>query len=915
MNRNKSKKTSLTIEKRNKKRSKSFKKRSKSFKKSKKIKQIRKSIKLGSNRSLKKSPRQKKSLKKKLSKKVKLRHDGGKDDVIYLGDYIENIKLYSSRSFIYTLDYFRHFSENDTTKFIKQLFTFEKNGHNVIPQKYTIIGFIILLGLFDKFENVINSIKIKSISSSSDKDETDCSLKNDEEFEKKAQKQYRLLNIKKHSEDFFKNHIKDDLKDDKIQDYAKNMIGKNKIEDEYIINLISKFLFYSVCTIQQATRQYIMRHYLLCFIKLDIYQRNKFSSINSMSYTDEEEQKTIDGFLLHLGQYQTLPIIYKIHYKDRIFTTCGETTILNLLNYYFIDEKGDFIIKDTYSEKLKTFYKKYSNMKKQLENKDQTIIDWLEIVSNLEKKDIYNKEGDIHNNIKNIEYVLQTMLSNDNNTSITNMLETINPKYKFDIILSNEESIELLLNNTIRVYFYPGHGDLVPNTKEFRLKIRKDDEDNFFTLYNHVFKNFQELLHLFNYDKLIHEGVVKMINKKENVVTELKNKEEELKKTSGDLDRKTKIKQFISLKRKNQFILNFLHVQKNFVLYQYLEKLNLDDLINITSLKFVKGDFTLGIPDLKFAQELKELIFEDILLHDDINQIPNLTELKNLEILEFNKVVFLYYIPSLDGLKNLKTLSILKNDELREIPSLYDLSNLETLSISENKILKEIPNFDDLKNLKNLLILSNEGLIKIPRFDKLENLETLSITKNKSIKTISDFNRLKNLKILSIMSNEALIEIPSFDNLENLEELNISHKKIPSLDRLKNLRELMLQSLLESIPSFDKLENLVNLILLDLKIKTIPSLDKLTKLCRVEIQDSHLIKEIPSLDKLENLRILNIQNNHSLESYPNINLNTRLTSLILSGNSNIKKLPPFINLPNLKLVDFFWGNDEIIDCE
>jgi hypothetical protein len=92
------------------------------------------------------------------------------------------------------------------------------------------------------------------------------------------------------------------------------------------------------------------------------------------------------------------------------------------LNYFFIRDDGSFYIKDSYSKPLKNFYKKYDNMHKQIENRQKRIYDWLKVVSNLKKDyddgiNLYNERGDIHNNIKNINYILKTIVNSNSRTS------------------------------------------------------------------------------------------------------------------------------------------------------------------------------------------------------------------------------------------------------------------------------------------------------------------------------------------------------------------------------------------------------------------------------------------------------------------------------------------------------------------
>jgi len=84
---------------------------------------------------------------------------------IILKKYIDDIKLFYDKSFIDTICFFKIFKSNeinDTTfDFIKELFTFDRNQNinNIYYNKSTILGSIIISGLYDEFEKLIDEIK------------------------------------------------------------------------------------------------------------------------------------------------------------------------------------------------------------------------------------------------------------------------------------------------------------------------------------------------------------------------------------------------------------------------------------------------------------------------------------------------------------------------------------------------------------------------------------------------------------------------------------------------------------------------------------------------------------------------------------------------------------------------------------
>ena len=725
---------------------------------------VRRSIKRGKRASIRRSIKRGKQ-------------DGGKEDKIILEKYIENIMLYSKKPFLYTLTYFRHLKQNTTTDFIKQLFIFDKNNNNdvIYPQKYTILGLIILLGLYEKFESFIENIKLIPPLPPSDSAFTDCDKRSKLEFDraKGAQKQYQKLNIDEKSKHFFENNIKEDFFNEKIRNYE-TIIEKKVVKSENIINLISKFLFYSVCTIKPKTRQYIMRHYLLCFIGLDIYKNLKLSENLITSSSSELKQKKINGFLMIQGSFRKLP------YIELDFTTCGETTILNLLNYFLIDKRGNFVIKDYFTDPVKTFYTKNDNIKKQLDNIKETTRDWLKIVSNLENKTIYTPKGDIHNNKNNILYVFRTILNLEED-SIEDILKSINGEYNLELIDENENSVEFLLDDKFKVSFKPGHGDMIfEEDEKIKIKITADYEDYFVFLYN----NFSNFISLHREDYLL--CINDMIKK--NILRE----------------------------DESDIVDDFLSIQTTHDVYDEYDFYSLNKLKNLKKLKFTNNDGLLKIPKLNELKELTHLFIignrrlENISKEtfDGLNKLNHLKIIRNEE-LELTEDAF-------DTLVNLQSLEIIDNQMIK-LPKLNNLKNLKVLDISGNELITEEIQFD-FPNLKRLDINGFFGT-KLGSFDKLTNLEGLSINQSDSLQELPSFDELKNLKSLEISEIKELKAYPKFDKLTQLNRLRLIYNE--------NVKELVVNfPNLEILDILDSDKNLNNLSITNLaKIEKI-SIDK-----------------------------------------------------------------------------------------
>jgi len=320
--------------------------------------------------------------------------------LINLEKYIDSIDRFYNESFISTISTFRMYEKkyavsvgfqaeannhvddkkiplppetNDTYDFIIQMFNFDNFDRNFIyKNKHCILDDIIMSGFYDEFEELIS--RIGTVEEEKEiKEETKkyviCS--NRDKTKLSNNKHYKIINI--------------------VENVNYKEILSKASEKKLNLDKIKTFIFYSVC-IKPKTREMIMRHYLLSFIKSSEFRKQKQITIS----TDFSPENKINNFLLNIGHYKPLEYITinykKINGKIYTFSTCGETTLLNLLNFYFIGDDGTFNIKDTYSHSLISFYRKYTNMMKQLENEIQTTNDWLNVVSNLDLN-VYDKEG------------------------------------------------------------------------------------------------------------------------------------------------------------------------------------------------------------------------------------------------------------------------------------------------------------------------------------------------------------------------------------------------------------------------------------------------------------------------------------------------------------------------------------------
>jgi len=166
------------------------------------------------------------------------------------------------------------------------------------------------------------------------------------------------------------------------------------------------------------------------------------------------------------------------------------------------------------------------------------------------------------------------------------------------------------------------------------------------------------------------------------------------------------------------------------------------------------------IDTLSQYKNLKSLILQepDFFIDLDYEPLKKLTKLEYLKIFDnitdrANQVEkMIYSIPTLKNLTVSNKLSSISD-------SISNLKNLEKLDFHSNHISKISDNIEDLKKLKELDLSDNE-IEKIPeQFSKLESLEILDLSYNPIKEIPEGLCKLKNLKELLIDEVESQSDI------------------------------------------------------------------------------------------------------------------------------------------------------------
>lgn len=888
--------------------------------------------------------------------------------VIKLEPLIYNMQIYNSKALIATIATFNIFKKNtnplftlgtSTCDFIKQLFNFDKNGEKIIYiNKEADLQHIILRGLYFEFETLLDNIDITTVK---------CSERDKEMFNKKSSSHLTKLNL---SQNPF------------VVAFLNRFDPK---EDKTLRNQVLKFLFYSAC-IQPITRKIIMRHYLLSFMKTSFFNDNITTNKIQLDYSikgddDDIEQKEeiINNFFVNIGAFKVIPFRYSFNYINpegikMIFSTCGETTLLNILNYFLInrddDDDGTFdldFINSTFSEPLKEFYRVFHNMKIQLADQPKTTKAWLDVVSNLPKKDIYfpklkdsDNGGDIIPNKQNIEYVLKTILNSNVETvdfiDIVNQITT--PGTRIEIIDDNKHIFKILIDNYIEVFFTNGHAEM--NTKQVNYNNNNDmvwDDNGCQALYN-IFStmqadNIQELsLSITDY-LLINNSIDSNNPTLDYFLSTIKTID-----VRANLDYNNPFPSSID-KLTNLESLTIILNNPIASLISYLPD-SIKSLIKLNRLIVNINDTP--IPD--WIGNLNNLIILDF-SNCNLTSLPeSLQSLVKLEVLSLNSNMITLLPEWIGNLTNLLQLFVMDN-QIKDLPESIGnkLLQLEELDLSNNQITKLPPSYRNLTKLTFLNLESNAfstlpywltnfemltelnignnqlkslplsigGCVSLqrllaggnqleslpPSICDLANLKVLNLDNNHLLRVPNDLGKLKSLIKLSLVKNQLSFLFHSIGDLKSLKELSVSYNKIRALpDSIGDLESLtklnLFDNQLSELPnSIGNLKSLTQLDITNNQLSELPdSIGSLKSLEYLIVSNNKIFSLPDSIGDLESLTLLNLFNNQ-LSSIPDsIGNLSNLESLFLQKN-NLTSLP--LSISKLTKLHIFDLKNDLVD--
>lgn len=205
--------------------------------------------------------------------------------------------------------------------------------------------------------------------------------------------------------------------------------------------------------------------------------------------------------------------------------------------------------------------------------------------------------------------------------------------------------------------------------------------------------------------------------------------------------------------------------------------------------------------------------------------------------------------------KNINTLQIkeiiLTGNHFTEFPvEVLNIPQLEVLLIGHNPISKLPDNLNGLKNLKRLSINATQIKAFPPDLSVLENLEEIGLDHNEFKKVPEPILTIPNLKRL-VLNNNKLTDLTFIDKrLEGLESIYLYSNELKKIDceieNLRSLKELLIfGNEIDSIPDcIASLTNLENLEIWSNPIKYVtPEIKKLTKLKSMRMEKDNLTEK------------------------------------------------------------------------
>lgn len=722
--------------------------------------------------------------------------DGIREESIELlfDDFINDINYFDDISLKRTIHFFT--KNKDTDNYLSliagSLFVADNDDNSVLYfQKKTTIGFMLVSGYYNVFMKFLNNIGIfkKTIVDDIVDDEIpnkwssklilpSSVLYNDISYDvgKFVDENITIPDITRiYKEYFCLNYRTMKTKDiTGIKCEEKKTIVEKQIYEELIIKL-TYFIYYLIQIKNKNAIKIIINHYILNVFKSDRAEYYNISMVLGHKNYSNKDFSLYNSFtnIDVNNSFRVLKYLYQYIYNKKQFSTCGETTLLNILNYCLINSDGTFNTDKILNDDIIRFYEG-KTMSQISEKGGRTIMtEWLDIVSNLKLPDIYNYAGDIHNNVKNVACVLNNLIYNRESCEIENPQQFIIDTIKYisnkpiDIKIENstENSISMIVNNMYSLFFRPGHGEMNINIKKSsRTKIKtvelhdinSDEFDIVYSFYKKILTSYSDYGDKMDYDEAVSDIVITYFI------------------THTD----KKIVQLL-LSTVKKLIINFHTIEffgSKEIVVNFFDKIQ-----NVTAIDFSVNEADSEIINVMFENIPKYLREFDIYTDELSNafDLTPLSELKNLEAINLHNIISTHI-----NAPNLKSFTY-RGDIHHTDENISFITNYKKLEYVELNVPQtfDMNNLSKLVNLKSIRLFCQrkEGFFDFEIFKNLFNLEDLSVIDSNDNSEMKNTGVLKNTNLKSIYLDG--FDITSYDldimfNLNHIEKIRFGEVNI-----------------------------------------------------------------------------------------------------------------------------------------
>ena len=263
----------------------------------------------------------------------------------------------------------------------------------------------------------------------------------------------------------------------------------------------------------------------------------------------------------------------------------------------------------------------------------------------------------------------------------------------------------------------------------------------------------------------------------------------------------------------------------------------------------------------------------------ELEELPNLQQLKHLRRLDISFCKSIVAVPGLDNLVALEEFIASFCNNLVALPDMHKLTNLRTLELEYCSSLQEVPGLCELIALQTLHI-EHGALQSGSNLHKLNKLVTLDVGFYCGSPFFNDVVSLEHLRLCG--SEKGIEMMPNPLNLASLQSVYISSCSFKDVSCLGNL--ISLRSI--SISHCDRLE-------------TLPDVHKLTRLETLVVGSCPNVKVWAGVSRSKSLDTLSVDQ-------PRSGTVMALRTLTLDKNTGLRELLDLSLFPELKELRISW---------